>query len=125
MDNIIAYIFTNHKDIMEYLFAHYDIKYVENSMVGDSKFCKYHNGKIVFQPYERTLFFSEIIWKYGNKIPDEDSMTYITIGDFGNLPDIIGELINKYGGCAKDKEDLILYKLIDKVSARKLLEKGF
>ena len=125
MDNITAFIFANHKDIMEFIFAHYDIKYVENALIGDSKFYKYYNGKIVFQPNQRTLYFSEVTWRYGQKIPDDVVMTYITFGNFGNAPEIIEKLVNKFGGCAKNKNNLTFLKDIDKMSAVKLLDKGF
>lgn len=124
MDFLMGYIFTDHKILMEYILGHYDVKYVKNELSGQSKFLQYQYGEIIIQPDERTLVFAEAMWKYGNKIPEDEIMTFVKIGDFGKARDLLEDLVEKFGGCVKEKKRLLFKKDIDKFTANLILKEG-
>jgi len=123
MDYIVAYILTNHRELMEFILERFDIKYVKNTTEGVSLYNQYQFGEIIFNEGERNLTFIENYWVNGKKVEGEDVMTFVRIGDFGIGQDIIKTLIDHFGGCAKNQKGLIFcMNDIDKASAKSLLK---
>ena len=121
---IRGYLLTNHKEFMKYIFDKYDVNYVKNTTTGSPNYNQFQVGSISFDDSDRCIDFFENYWVNGEKIQDGDTLTYISMGDFGFARDVFKGLINHFGGCCKTDDKEVLFKHnIDNFTAKTLLKK--